>query len=159
MPSPKWQQQNSRSTVEGMKLLLPVIVAVVLLLLWSHLVHKDVRHNLQQYQVPPPSRFQLQATHAKWFGHPVYQLQNISKSTLNHITLRSWSEEAVPILYVGLRAPSRFSSLHPVSAAHLNLQPHESLWFAASVQSPYKLTVFWDEQNKIGYQVYTCNGP
>jgi hypothetical protein len=136
-------------------LLVPIVGFALLLLLWSQEIHRDTAAK-PQYHIPPPARCSLVVTRSFWAGHPVYRLTNTSTSVLPHVTLMSWSEQDVPILYVGTTPPVHITSQKPVSQADINLEPGESLWFAASFQTPYKLTVFWQVAHRAAYQVYTA---
>ncbi|QQE78499.1 hypothetical protein [Alicyclobacillus sp. SO9] len=144
-------KRNQSMEVATAKFLLPILAVMLLVLFWSHQVHKDPPHT---YLVPPPAKCTLTKTHVKWYGSPVYRLTNQSQHTLHRINVVSWSEQNVPVLYVGTSAPNNLQHRKAWSAAVVNLAPHESLWFAGSLQNPYKISVIWLMNGKSRYQMY-----
>lgn len=148
------QDLGGRRNLGAAVLLLPLVGLALLLVLWSNTIHKDTTGN-HQYKAPGPPRCTLTAVGQSWAGHPVYRLTNVSHAVLRHVTLMSWSEQNVPILYVGANVPSGLATRHPWNKTPFDLPPGQSIWFAGSVQHPYKITVLWDMQQRAVYQIYS----
>lgn len=83
----------------------------------------------------------------EWYGDPIYALENESDEQLQHVSILSWSEQILPILWVGRKndvLPNHFQSpvLPPVS-----LPAHQMIWFAGPrsepTVSPKHFTIDW----------------
>lgn len=110
----------------------------------------QVRHE----NVGQSRRLHLVFTHNTWYGKPIYRLTNQSSTTLAHVSLESWSDESLPILYIGQQQPATW----PSDAEALNhppylLAPEESLWFVGPRNPPVKFELHWLEGQAPKYEV------
>lgn len=101
----------------------------------------------------------LQDTGEEWYGKPIYDVSNQSKTELPQITIQSWSEDFLPVLAIGMNVPSnllqgRESALHPP----FTLPPGEKIWFVGPNSPPTQLVVNWLQNGKEQYEVLQIQG-
>ena len=151
------RQQNRPFLWDSVKLLLPIMLMVFFLGWWSQAIHKDTSRKPSQ-EVPPPNRFLLSETAAQWSGQPIYRLKNISGITLNHVVIKTWTQNLAPLLYAGANPPEDFSSTHPLSVAKIDVKPGYSLWFVGGHEPNFKVIVSWYRGSLLSYQTYSVRG-
>ncbi len=139
----------------GVVLLAFIFAAAILLGIVDNRVHQTPPPD---FVMPPPNRFQVTEAPQIWHGQPVYRIQNVTDTTLQHVTPGSWSEQLIPILYVALKPPKDLAAIEPDVQPPINLKPGESMWIVSSEQSPYKLTITWMDHGHDRYQTYEIKG-
>jgi hypothetical protein len=144
-------KRRRASAQRGVALLTVIFALTIILGVVDYRVHLPQTH---QALMPPPNRFHVSSTLTRWHGQPVYCITNRCHTKLERVTLESWSEQLVPILYVGGSLPDKLSTspvnVHPP----VNLSPGESMWIAGSQEKPYRLTIMWLDGKQERYQVY-----
>jgi len=90
-----------------------------------------------------------------WEGRPVYVLTNRSSTVLQHIVIRSWEGDLLPVLSIGPRAPSSIPQ-RPLADPPYTLKPGWSLWFVGQEQPWPRYVVNWLDQGVNAYQVVSA---
>jgi hypothetical protein len=144
-------KRRRTSAQRGVALLVVIFALAVILGVVDYRVHLTQTH---QTLMPPPNRFHVSSILTRWHGQPVYRITNRWHTKLERVTVESWSEQLVPILYVGGSVPAKL----PTSQVHIHppvdLSPGESMWIAGSQEKPYRLTIMWLDGTHERYQVY-----
>ncbi len=64
-----------------------------------------------------------------WHGDPVYAIENKSDENLSHITIMSWSEQTLPVLWVGKEKETLSKNLRSPVSPPVDLPAHQSVLF------------------------------
>jgi hypothetical protein len=67
-----------------------------------------------------------------WHGYPVYALENQSDETLVHVSVLSFSEQHLPIIWLGSKNKPYLPDLQMSVPPPVNLPAKQVLWFAGS---------------------------
>jgi hypothetical protein len=83
----------------------------------------------------------------EWYGDPIYALENESDESLQHISILSWSEQVLPILWVGRKGDAKPKHIQSPVLPPVNLPAHQMIWFAGprseTTASPKHFTIDW----------------
>jgi hypothetical protein len=102
----------------------------------------DAASVLQQRRLANPG-WVAECTELSWRGKPVYQLINTGEETLQHVTVRSWSKELLPVLRVGATDAPVALLETPLSSPPYAIPPRQSLWFVGPTPPPAQFIVEW----------------
>ncbi|WAH37423.1 hypothetical protein [Alicyclobacillus dauci] len=121
---------------------------------------QQLRLNVIHVNAAKEKRLILATTGDKWFGKDIFQVTNVSSETLTSVSLVSWSNELLPILYVGLKAPAKWPDssnelLHPP----YELEPGQSLWFVGPHAPPVKFALNWLHDGQPQYEIIEADTP
>lgn len=84
------------------------------------------------------------STHDVWFGKPIFEVTNDSSITLHHVTIFSWADELLPVLYVGQSAPAEWPlASDEIGKGPFNLPPKESIWFVGPSHGTPHFVLNW----------------
>lgn len=91
-----------------------------------------------------PPRFIAHLTKLQWNGQPVFLLENTSNQNLQHFMVSSWSNENLPILWIGrLPYPKLDTSSMPLQNPPYDLPAATDLLFIAPAQDNLQFSVSW----------------
>lgn len=114
------------------------------------------------WKVNPPSASHLPLmacsfTGAYWYSKPIYIVDNLSKVTLEQVTISSRTSNFLPMLSIGGTPPASLTTRPPLSAAPYELAPGMKIWFVGPNRPPAVVYVSWLEN---GFERYeTLNIP
>jgi hypothetical protein len=79
-----------------------------------------------------------------WAGEPLYQLKNDGATALQRISVSSWSESLLPVLYIGKQLPRDIDRLRPLASPPYTVPSNHSLWFVGPASAASnKFSVVW----------------
>ncbi|AEJ44892.1 hypothetical protein TC41_3006 [Alicyclobacillus acidocaldarius subsp. acidocaldarius Tc-4-1] len=90
-----------------------------------------------------------------WEGRPVYILTNRSAIVLQHLVIRSWEGDLLPLLYIGVQPPSSVP-IRPLAHPPYALDPGWSAWFVGQKQPRPRYVINWLDQGVNAYQVVSA---
>lgn len=93
----------------------------------------------------------IAAGQQKWYGQPLYRLENLSKQTLRTVQVFSWSNEALPLLWKGAALPANPQQAPQSVRPPVDLEPGQTVWFELGEAPPQTVTVMWLQG---GHSVY-----
>lgn len=104
--------------------------------------HADTR--ILRTDAPGAPRLVVVPANDTWQGKPVFILENESQAPLDHITIQSWSEQLLPVLWIGSsQQSSAIDRSLSVQAPPYNLPAGGQLWFTGPTEPPAKFSVAW----------------
>ncbi|SIS71102.1 hypothetical protein [Alicyclobacillus vulcanalis] len=84
----------------------------------------------------------LQRAPFDWEGRPVYVLTNASSTVLQHLVIRSWEGDLLPLLYIARTAPA-VPPTRPLAHPPYALSPGWSVWFVGQEQPWPRYVINW----------------
>lgn len=128
---------------------------LALLLWWTHqTAHPSGQEGVHGVDVQAhlvDTSLSVTYAHQQWHGQSLYVLRNLSSASLKTVQVFSWSNQPLPMLWIGQSLPNNFAQSPPTVHPPVSLAPGQAVWFELSEQPPQTLTVLWLEN---GHSVY-----
>lgn len=83
-----------------------------------------------------------------WYGQPVHWLTNDTDHALANLSVASWSNDLLPILFIGIHVPQDLKMARTDQGPPFTLPAGGSAWFVGATPRPSSFTVMWLENGQ-----------